>query len=75
MQSSKHNEITLPYELIFVFVLYFVGATLSKEYCQKWGVCEKNIEGALSIEEEFNSSAHCGMDQINFVINVKSSNE
>ena len=76
MQSSKHEEITLAYELIFFFILYFVGATLSKKYCQKWGVCEKNIEGTLSIEGEFNSSAHCGMDEINFVvINVKSSSE
>ena len=36
LQSSKHEEITLPEEFMVAFILYFIGAILSKKYCQKW---------------------------------------
>ena len=36
LQSSKHEEITLPEEFMVVFILYFIGTILSKKYCQKW---------------------------------------
>ena len=34
LQSTKRNEITFPYEFIFIFILYFVGANNIKK-CQK----------------------------------------
>ena len=33
--SSKHEEIILPHECIFVFIWYFIWADLPKKYCQK----------------------------------------
>ena len=44
-KSSKNEEITLPYELIFVFIRYFTGAILSKRSGQKRGVWKKERNG------------------------------
>ena len=47
---SKHEEITFPHQLIFVFISYFIGVMLSKK-CQKCGVWEKDKKGVGQIEE------------------------
>ena len=36
--SSRHEETTFPRGFIFVFISDFIGAILSRKYCQKWGV-------------------------------------
>ena len=44
-KSSKNEKVTLPHELIFVFVWYFIGVILSKKSCQKQGVWKKYKKG------------------------------
>ena len=41
-QSSKKEERTLPYEVIFMFIWYFIGAILSKNSDQKRGIWKKD---------------------------------
>ena len=44
-QSSKNKEIALPFEFIFAFIQYFVGAILSIKCYQEWGACKKDRNG------------------------------
>ena len=37
--------VTLSHEFVFVFISYFIGAILLKEYRQMWWVWKKDIKG------------------------------
>ena len=41
--SFKNEVITLPHELIFVFIWYYTAAILSETSCQKWRF-RKNVK-------------------------------
>ena len=64
-QSTKNEEITFPYEFIFVFTSYIIWATFSTK-CQSWALSKfrKNIErGEITIQwivygKGFKASAH-----------------
>ena len=43
-QSSKHEEIRLPPQIVFVFILYFIGTILSKK-CQSEGLKKVKKKG------------------------------
>ena len=52
MQCSKHKEVTLSYEFIFVFSPYISGEMLSKKSSHWWGVdvWKKYMNGWMAIE-------------------------
>ena len=49
-QSSKNEEITVPDEFIFVFIMYFIGAILSEKSCRKQRVQKKYEKGGMAIQ-------------------------
>ena len=62
-QSSTNEEIAFPYEFIFVFILYFIGAILLEKCSQKQGVWKEYKKGGrpyrgLSMEGGFKPSTH-----------------
>ena len=57
-QSSKNEETTLPYEFIFVFISYFIGAILTEKSCQKHG-------GNSHIKGGSKPSAHYYIERLN----------
>ena len=48
--SSKNEEITVPDEFIFVFMMYFIGAILSEKSCRKQRVQKKYEKGGMAIQ-------------------------
>ena len=36
--------VSLSHEFVFVFISYFIGSILLKEYCQMWWVWKKDIK-------------------------------
>ena len=49
-KSSKNENLTLPNEFFFVFILYFIGAILSKKSCQKQGALKIYEKGGMAIK-------------------------
>ena len=47
--SSKNEEITVPDEFIFVFMMYFIWAILSEKSCRKQRVQKKYEKGGMAI--------------------------
>ena len=47
-KCSKNKEKSLPHEVIFVFIRYFLGAILLKKSCQKRGDWKKDKKGEWS---------------------------
>ena len=47
--SSKNEEITVPDEFIFVFMMYFIGVILSEKSCRKQRVQKKYEKGGMAI--------------------------
>ena len=49
-KSSKNENLILPNEFIFVFILYFIGAILLKKSCQKHGALKIYEKGGMAIK-------------------------